>query len=480
MKVRRPPLARMAAVVVVCALAAAGLASGPNSEAARARTSPPRTPGIAPGKGIDNIDHLVFVVQENRSFDSYFGTFPGADGLPRAPNGKRGICNPDPKAGGRCRYSFHDKDPFDRGGPHGLYASRMSVHANAMDGFVRSMRKFSSICKGNPADPRCRKASQGPHGTPDVMGYHTAREIPNYWAYARRYMLEDHMFAPSDSWTVPSHLFLVSAWSATCPNLKDVNSCTSNLTRPGGGWVPSDGGKPPYIWGDITWLLHRAGISWRYYVGPSTCIRPPCHTKDKTATAGFQNPLPGFKTVKVDDQYGNIAPHGTYFSAAKRGTLPAVSWIMSTKHRSEHPPDSVDLGQAWVTKVINAVMKGPRAQYLHTAIFLTWDDWGGFFDHLPPKRIDENGYGIRVPAILISPFARGGVDHQILSFDAYLKLIEDRFLGGQRLDGSNAYGWPDPRPTVREAAPQLGDLANAFDWFRKPIKRLVLDPWPSR
>src|SRR4029077_10810170 len=113
------------------------------------------------------------------------------------------------------------------------------------------------------------------------------------------------------------------------------------------------------------------------------------------------------------------------------------------------------------THVVNAVMRGPTEQWLHTAIFLTWDDWGGFYDHVKPIRIDGNGYGIRVPGILISPFARGGVDHQTLSFDAYLKLIEDRFLGGERLDPRTLmsnYGIFDARPKVREAAVRLGDL----------------------
>ncbi len=462
----------------ICAVLAATLVSAPTLVSAGSRVSGPDARAIDPALGIGNIDHMIFIVQENRSFDSYFGTFPGANGLPRSPNGKRGLCNRDPKAGGACRYAFHDKDPYDRGGPHGVYASDMSVSGAKMNGFVRAVRKFSSICKGKPDDKRCRKATQGPHGTPDVMGYHTAREIPNYWAYAKRYMLQDAMFAPADSWTVPAHLYLVSAWSANCPDLTDVNSCTSNLTRPGGNWEPADGGTPPYLWGDITWLLHRDGVSWRYYVGPSTCIRPPCHPKPSTSTAWFMNPLPGFTTVKATNQYGNIAPYGAYFSAVKNGKLPQVSWVMPTFPRSEHPPYSVNPGQAWVTKLVNAVMKGPRAQWLHTAIFITWDDWGGFYDHVKPPRIDQNGYGIRVPGIMISPYAKGGVDHQRLSFDGYLKLIEDRWLGGQRLDGSNAYGWPDPRPTVREAVPQLGDLAKEFNWNRRPIRRLVLDPTP--
>jgi phospholipase C len=127
------------------------------------------------------------------------------------------------------------------------------------------------------------------------------------------------------------------------------------------------------------------------------------------------------------------------------------------------------------------VMEGPPEQWLRTAIYLVWDDWGGFYDHVPPIRIDEAGWGIRVPGILISPWADRDldVDHQTLSFDAYLKLIEDRFLRGSRLDGENE-GWPDPRPTIREDVKELGDLSTAFDFTQDPIPPLVLDPTPHR
>jgi phospholipase C len=124
-------------------------------------------------------------------------------------------------------------------------------------------------------------------------------------------------------------------------------------------------------------------------------------------------------------------------------------------------------------------MKGPREQWLRTAIFLTWDDWGGFYDHVKPPVIDENGWGLRVPSLIISPWAKQGfIDHQTLSFDAYLKLIEDRFLTGNRLDPTTD-GRPDSRPSVRENAPQLGDLTKEFDFNQKPIPPLILKPYPS-
>ena len=141
-------------------------------------------------------------------------------------------------------------------------------------------------------------------------------------------------------------------------------------------------------------------------------------------------------------------------------------------------------GQRYVTSLINAVMSGPDWQ--STAIFLAWDDWGGFYDHVVPPKVDENGYGLRVPGLVISPYAkRGYIDHQTLSFDAYLKFIEDLFLGSQRLDPKTD-GRPDPRPSVREDAPQLGDLLEDFDFSQSPRPPMVLSPdppstwWPVR
>src|SRR4029077_13851935 len=177
-------------------------------------------------------------------------------------------------------------------------------------------------------------------------------------------------------------------------------------------------------------------------------------------------------------QLGNIQPHEQFFTGIKTDSLPSVSWVMPVRGHSEHPPDNIATGAAWVTRVVNAVMRAPADFRDHTAIFITWDDWGGFYDHVKPIRIDQNGYGIRVPGILISPYARGGIDHQTLSFDAYVKLIEDRFLGGQRLD-PRTDGWPDRRARIRENTARLGDLAREFDFSQEPIPPLLLPMWPN-
>src|SRR3954452_17202336 len=197
----------------------------------------------------------------------------------------------------------------------------------------------------------------------------------------------------------------------------------------------------------------------------------------KAGTPGIWDPLPWFTTVRQNQQLGNIQRLSSFYTAAQQGTLPAVSWVTPNGEVSEHPPGLVSAGQSYVTGLINAIMQGP--DWSSTAIFLTWDDWGGFYDHMVPPTIDKNGYGMRVPGLLISPYAKKGfIDHQTLSFDAYLKFIEDDFLGGQRLD-PRTDGRPDPRPTVRENVAILGDLRRDFDFTQRPRPPLLLPPRPQ-
>jgi phospholipase C len=318
------------------------------------------------------------------------------------------------------------------------------------------------------------------------MGYHDSREILNYWAYARKFVLQDRMFEPILSWSLPAHLFTVSEWSAKCSLRGDPASCVNARNHPA---EPPDfrgdirHAVPSYAWTDLTYLLHKHRVSWRYYVfkgGQPDCANDAatiCAPVAQSAkTPGIWNPLSYFTTVREDGQLGNITRPTNFFKAARKGTLPAVSWIVPNDRVSEHPPGLVSAGQAYVTKLVNAIMRSP--DWNSTAIFLAWDDWGGFYDHVTPPTVDLNGYGLRVPGIVISAYAkRGYIDHQTLSFDAYAKFIEDDFLGGRRLDPRND-GRPDRRPDVREKARILGNLANDFDFTQKPRRPLIFAPYP--
>jgi phospholipase C len=193
-------------------------------------------------------------------------------------------------------------------------------------------------------------------------------------------------------------------------------------------------------------------------------------------TPGIWNPLPSFTDVRQDGQLSNIRSLSDFYAAAQSGTLPAVSWVTPNQTVSEHPPALVSAGQTFVTGLIDAIMRSP--DWSSTAILLSWDDWGGFYDHAVPPVIDRQGYGLRVPGLVISPYARAGhIDHQLMSQDAYVKFIEDDFLGGQRLD-PRTDGRPDPRPNVRESSPAAGDLRSDFDFAQAPRPPLILPPHP--
>ena len=429
-----------------------------------------RADAAAEEEGIHKIQHVVMIMQENRSFDSYFGTYPGANGIPG------GVCVPDPMKGG-CVAPFHDSNLKNAGGNHGARAAREDIDGGKMDGFIKVLSQASRECKGDNPECGCEETR-----CDEVMGYHDAREIPNYWTYASKFVLQDNMFESAASWSLPEHLFLVSGWSAVCPN-GDSNpmDCVSSLEPRKLGVGQTE------PWTDVTDLLYKAHVSWRYYVMEGTepdCERDEavtCKPKSQgSATPGIWNPLADFAVVKQDGQLGNIQSLDNFYTAVHTPNtcgLPSVSWTVPNGSVSEHPPSSIASGQAYVTTLINSIMRSPC--WGSTAIFLSWDDWGGLYDHVVPPAIDENGYGLRVPGLVISPYAKAGyIDHQQLSHDAYLKFIEDDFLAGERLNPATD-GRPDRRPDVREEAPGLGDLANDFDFNQSPQPPLLLSTHPE-
>ena len=309
---------------------------------------------IAPATGIHKIRHVVIIMQENRSFDSYFGTYPGADGIPA------GVCVPDPANGG-CVAPFHDPADLNFGGPHGMGNSLTDIDAGRMDGFVAQAEQGSGC---SSADPNCSPCTENSNGQAehqrciDVMGYHDAREIPNYWAYAENFVLQDHMFEPNASWSLPQHLYMVSEWSAFCTNPMDPSSCSNAIQNPNPDSTlqattvaTANDGQLHYAWTDMTYLLHQQNVSWGYYVFQGT--EPDCENdaamtcapvQQGPTTPGIWNPLPSFTDVTQDGQLANIQSLSNFFTAAKNGTLPAVSWIDPNGNVSEHPPALVSAG----------------------------------------------------------------------------------------------------------------------------------------
>jgi phospholipase C len=349
-----------------------------------------------------------------------------------------------------------------------------------MDGFVAQAESgATSYCKVYFDDPRCSYLPT----RPDVMGYHDSREIPNYWDYAGHFVLQDHMFESDTSWSLPSISTRLSGL------VREVHEEGRPDELPRRGEAPGrrrarrqpTGEIPDYAWTDLTASCTGTRSQLSYYVQKGA--QPDCATTNalrpraaELAYARHLNPLPWFDTVRQDFSAAQYQAARRLFRDLKDNTLPSISWIVPGDKDSDHPPALITNGQAYVTGLINSIMRS-RA-WGSTAIFLCWDDWSGFYDHVKPPVVDGQGYGLRVPALVISPYARKGyIDHQVLSQDAYLKFIEDVFLHHRRIDPTTD-GRPDPRPDVRENAPILGNLANDFDFDQKPRRPFLLPLHP--
>ncbi|MEJ2010068.1 MAG: alkaline phosphatase family protein [Acidobacteriota bacterium] len=407
--------------LIPCAVARAQ-ASAPEAQASEAQ---------AKKTGIDKIDHVVWIIQENRSFDNYFGTYPGADGF------YPGICSPVLPGSTRCIKPFHIRIPMPACDlSHSWSAAHAAYDHGTMDGFVWA------------------------EGSPFTMGYLDQRDIPNYWAYARHYTLADRFFSSLNGPSMPNHVYTVAATSG---GLID-NVCSQNheLERLKEVMDDPDG----FSFAAIINRLAAQGVSWKYYV-ETPKQRPqaadPCHVRDaQPHQLGLWNPLPGFKSIRDNPHMmSRLVNQTQYFKDLKDGTLPQISWLIPDFQDSEHPPEPVPQGMWYVTRLINALMQS--RYWPNTVIFLTWDDYGGFYDHVPPPHVDAFGYGPRVPLLIISPYAKPGyVTSQSGDFTSILKFMEKRF-------NLKHLTRRDDRAT---------DMSDAFDFNQKPNPPFII-PVPA-
>jgi phospholipase C len=374
---------------------------------------------------VNPIQHVIFIVKENRSFDHYFGQFPGANG---AITGVTSSGQTVPLG------SAPDQTPTDIG--HSWYSALQVMDGGKMD-------LFDVNVGGNVNAEYLAYTQMSP------------QDIPNYWTYAQTYELADAMFSSLQGPSLPNHLYTIAATSNRLiggPNTTGVSKswgCDSDI--PLSVRALDASGNLIYVapcfdvptLGD---LLDAAGISWKYYAPPY-------------GVNGYQHSV--YNNVQ-HIRYGmdwaaDVVDEQTFDADALAGNLPAVSWMVARGAQTEHPPYSTCAGENWTVDRINAIMQGP--QWSSTAIFLMWDDFGGFYDHVAPSVVDTFGLGPRVPLLIISPYALAGqVVHTPYEASSILRFIEETF-GLPSLNGRDL---------------SANDLMDAFNFTQAPLSPLIL------
>jgi phospholipase C len=331
------------------------------------------------------IQHFVVLMQENHTFDNYFGTYPGANGIPQ------GTCmpvNPLDKKNTECIEPFHIGDrPIDDL-DHSLSTFNLQYNDGKMNGFVYALNQRNQ--NGAMA-----------------MGYYDDRDLPYYWNLADEYVLFDNFFSSDHGGSFANHMYWASA-------------------HPGGDEFAKNG------YADIETIFDRLeerGVSWKFYVqnyDPEITYRTLSQVSGNRASQVIWVPLLNIGRFLDDPKLAShIVDLNQYFVDLENGTLPEVAYI-APSGASEHPPGSIRSGQKFVKSLIQALMRSDS--WDSSAFLLLYDDWGGWYDHVAPAQVDENGYGMRVPALLISSYARRGhIDSTVLDFTSVLKFIEENW-----------------------------------------------------
>lgn len=355
------------------ALAILGVTTLP-SQAASPTTRP--SPTLAPTQ--TPIKHLVSLMQENHTFDNYFGTYPGADGIPKDLCLQVTISSPITD----CIAPYHLTDPRTSDPDHERETALTAYNEGAMNGFAWAQSQKN-------LDPRA------------PMGYWDGSDLPLYWNLAQDYVLGDRFFSSAWGASETNHLFWIAAQSAG-----------------GHGGIPVAGFSATTIFD----RLQAAGISWKMYIqnyDPALTFRSPKGRGPQIIWA----PLLAFpRFIDTPALRSHIVDLSQYYTDLANDTLPAVSYVVPLGS-SEHPPGNVTSGQNFGASVVTALM---RSKAWSSSFFVvTHDDWGGYYDHVAPPQVDADGYGFRVPAIFVSPYARQGtIDHTTYDYTSILRFIE--------------------------------------------------------
>jgi phospholipase C len=412
-------------------------------------------------RGENPIEHVIFLIKENRSFDHYFGRYPGVEGARR---GDTLDCSSFEEAGSVELSDAPMVQPHDLG--HAFYPGLLAINGGKMNG-------FNCIALGE-----------------DLASYsqYDRDSLPAYWAYADRFVIADHFFTSMYGPTFPEHLYTVAAQSygvvdnksttnvegnycddsteytqrfpledLTDADVKRIMRLEENITSaPGQLLKIAEYWESTRTCFNIKVLpdqLQNHGIDWKYYALP-----------DK-----WMNALQAIRHVRTGPMWNKVQDPETILQDLKQDTLPAVSWLIPPEgEANEHPGSGTNVceGENWTVEYLNAIQRSDA--WPNTAVVVVWDDFGGFYDHVPPPHYDIMGLGPRTPALIISPYTRrgdnpegGAVDDNVYEFSSVLKFIEE-------LHGLKPMTDRDER---------ADPLSGAFDFTQEPrLDPVILEP----
>jgi phospholipase C len=411
----------LCAIAFACVVAACGSVGTSSIAGSHPHPTPtePSSPRPLPSASIDpnlKIQHVIIIMQENRSFDNLFHGFPGADTADSGTMSNGQVVQLTPiglDAGFDLR--------------HRHYTWWTSLDGGKMDGFDIDR---------NPSNPATY-----------AYQYVRQTDIQPYWQLASNYTLADRMFQSNGSGSYPAHLYMVAGQSARVIGNPDQlpwgcdapSGTRASLVAPKGG--ETLGVFPCFTFTTLADLMDERKMTWRFYA------------PDLGASGGLWNTFDSFVAIRYGADWTNnvISPETRVVSDIAAGQLAEVTWVVPSGVNSDHPGSYSRTGPQWIASIVNAV--GGSKFWNSTAIFITWDDWGGWYDHVAPPQLDEMGLGFRVPLIVVSPYARHGyVSHVQHEFGSILHFTEHNF-------GLPSLGQSDAR---------ADKMADCFDFTQTP------------
>jgi len=456
------------------------------------------------GSATTPISHVIIVVQENRSFDNFFATFPGANGT------TTGLAIPMPSP--EAQYCADDDQqvvtkatsipltqvtllgkgfpttPPSASSPGKSFGMNQDPPYNYPGGYLVDCNSAASRptasypCQMNAFDVQ----HFGPNGSGAgwtctyLYQYVNPKAIQPYWQMAKQYVLADNAFQSQGSESYTAHQDLIAAGT----NIAANESAIDNPTGFPWGCDSAPGSHEPYIttqgkyvsqgpracypvstgysYDTLRDLLDQSSVSWKYYT-----------IKINGGNAGIWDAFDAIKAVRNGNEWGTnvVWPDTKIFSDITNGTLPAVSWITPNGSNSDHPDETHDYGPSWVTSIVNAV--GKSKYWNSSAVVVLWDDFGGFYDHVPPPQYDnQGGMGFRIPILIISPYVKPHVEHTQYETASVVRFVEDNWNLGtlgkldQRAQGlENAFNFS---MTPRPFKPIKADYSKSFFLHQPP------------